>query len=92
VIKNFKHKALERFFRQRDASRIQVHLAPRVCRMLDALDEASVPEELDVPGWFLHRLSGDRKHLRSLRVSGNWRMTFSFQGGDVEVVTLEDYH
>jgi toxin HigB-1 len=92
VIKSFKHKGLERFFRSGDASGVQAHLAPRIGRMLDALDEASAPDEINVPGWFLHRLSGDRKHLWSLRVSGNWRITFAFQDRDVEDVNLEDYH
>ena len=60
--------------------------------MLDALDAAATIGELNVPGWFLHPLSGDRKGLWSLRVSGNWRLTFVFQDGDVDVVNLEDYH
>jgi toxin HigB-1 len=92
VIRSFKHRGLERFFRQGDTSGVQAHHVPRIRRMLDALDEASAPEELTVPGWFLHRLRGDRKHLWSLRVSGNWCITFAFQDGDVEVVNYEDYH
>jgi len=71
---------------------IEANHAPRLIRLLDALDSAEEVEELNVPGWFLHRLKGDLKYLWSLRVSGNWRLTFVFQDGDVEIVNLEDYH
>ena len=71
---------------------IQAQHVPRLTRLLDALDIAVDVEELNVPGWFLHRLKGDLKNLWSLRVSGNWRVTFVFEDGDAEFVNLEDYH
>ncbi|MBC7945918.1 MAG: type II toxin-antitoxin system RelE/ParE family toxin [Burkholderiales bacterium] len=92
MIRSFKHKGLERFFRAGDVRGIQPQQALRLGRLLDALDNAAEPEELNVPGWFLHRLKGDRKNLWSLRVSGNWRLTFVFEDGDAEIVNLEDYH
>jgi toxin HigB-1 len=92
LIKSFRHRGLERFFRTGDMRGIQTQHAPRLSRLLDALDNAATVEELNVPGWFLHRLKGERKHLWSLRVSGNWRLTFEFKDGDAEMVNLEDYH
>ena len=71
---------------------IQPQHAPRLRRQLDALDVAAEVQELDVPGWFLHSLKGGRKNYWSLRVSGNWRLTFIFENGDAEIVNLEDYH
>ena len=92
MIKSFKHKGLERFFRTGDFRGIQAQHAPRLERLLDALDSATDVAELNVPGWFLYRLKGDLKNLWSVRVSGNWRLTFVFQDGDAEIVNLEDYH
>ena len=60
--------------------------------MLEALDTAATVHELNVSGWYLHPLSGDRKRLWSLRVTGNWRLTFAFFEGEVEIVDLEDHH
>lgn len=92
MIKNFKHKGLERFFRKGDLAGIQAQHAPRLRRLLDALEEAEDVGELNVPGWFLHPLKGSRKDTWSLRVSGHWRMTFVFEHGAAEIVNLEDYH
>ena len=92
MIKSFKHKGLERFFSKGDARGIQPQHAPRLRRLLDALDVAIEVQELGVPGWFLHPLKGERKNYWSLRVSGNWRLTFTFENGDAEIVNLEDYH
>lgn len=47
---------------------------------------------MKLPGLFLHSLSGKRSDIWSVRVSGNWRITFQFKGNDAEVVNYEDYH
>ena len=60
--------------------------------MLDRLDAAVVPDDLDLPGYRFHRLTGDQKARFSVRVSGNWRLTFGFDGQDCIDVDLEDYH
>jgi proteic killer suppression protein len=49
-------------------------------------------KELDLPGFRLHRLKGDKRNLWSLRVSANWRITFEFENGDAHILDLEDYH
>ena len=92
MIKSFRHKGLERLFRKSDARGIQAQHAGRIQRVLGLLDAASTPEQLDVPGMFLHPLKGERKGEWSMIVSGNWRITFRFEGEDVVVVNLEDYH
>ena len=53
---------------------------------------AQSPEEMNVPGFKLHPLKGDRKGEWSIWVTGNWRMTFWFDGKDACGVNLEDYH
>jgi len=61
-------------------------------RQLDALHSASQVSEMDVPGWELHELRGNRKGTWAVKVSGNWRITFRFQAGNAHDVDLEDYH
>jgi len=92
VIKSFQHKGLERFFRKGDARGIQTQHASRIGRTLDALDNAGSAEQLNIPGMYLHPLKGERKGQWAMTVSGNWRITFAFDGEDVIIVNLEDYH
>jgi len=44
------------------------------------------------PGWRIHQLKGDRAGTWSLSVSGNWRLTFDLEGGEICNLDLEDYH
>lgn len=92
MIKSFRHKGLERFFRKSDARGVQAQHLSRIQRILTLLDEASAPGQLDVLGMFLHPLKGPRKGDWSMIVSGNWRITFRFAAEDVIIVDLEDYH
>lgn len=92
MIKSFKHKGLERLFIKGIASGVQVDYAPRITLMLDAIDAAEQVNELDLPGFRLHRLKGDKRNLWSVRVSANWRITFEFENGDAYILDLEDYH
>ena len=92
VIKRFRHRGLERFFRKGNPGGIQARHAGRIGRILDALDAASSPHQLNIPGMHLHSLKGARKGQWAMTVSGNWRITFAFDGEDVIVVNLEDYH
>ena len=50
------------------------------------------PTDMNLPGLDLHPLSGDKDGVWSVRVSGNWRVTFRFVEGDAEIVNYEDYH
>ena len=92
VIKSFRHKGIERFFKNDDARGINAKHGPRIRRMLDLIDQASAVEQLDIPGMHLHQLKFDRKGEWAMTVSGNWRITFRFVGEDATNVNLEDYH
>ncbi len=92
MIKSFKHKGLERFFQHDDQSGLNAQHCARIGRLLDALEAADVPEELNIPGLGFHGLTGNRKGQYSVKVSGNWRITFKFEGGHALEVNLEDYH
>ena len=92
MIKSFQHKGIERFFRKDDARAINAKQAKRIRRMLDMIDQATAVEQMDIPGMYLHPLKGDRKGEWAMTVSGNWRITFRFDGEDAVDVNLEDYH
>lgn len=61
-------------------------------RMLDRLDAALKPEDMNIPGYRFRRLTGERKDTYSVTVTGNWRITFRFDGEDAIILNLEDYH
>ena len=92
MIRRFRHKGLERWFTRDDARGIMPKYGPRTQRMLDMIDQAVSASELDIPGMHLHALKGGRKGYWAMTVSGNYRITFRFDGDDVVDVDLEDYH
>jgi proteic killer suppression protein len=71
---------------------VQPEQAPKIERILLALDAAATPKELDLPGFPLHPLKGDLKGFWSVTVSANWRVIFRFEGGHACDVDLIDYH
>ena len=92
MIKSFKHKGLEKFYHSGTSKGIQASHANKLRMQLAALDTALNIEDLDIPGYRLHQLKGERKGLWSITVSGNWRITFEFIDGNVYIVNYEDYH
>lgn len=92
MIRTFRHRGLERFFTKSDYRGIPAQFAPRLERMLDRLDAATMPTDMDLPGFRFHALKGGRKGTFAVSVSGNWRMTFRFDREDAIDVDLEDYH
>ncbi len=92
MIKGFRHKGLKRFFETRSKRGIQVDHVRRLSQLLAALDEAEAVDDMDQPGWKLHPLVGDMDGHWTVKVSGNWRMTFVFEDGDAYVVDYQDYH
>jgi toxin HigB-1 len=92
MIQSFKHKGLERFFKTGNKSGIQANHAKRLQLILGRLNASTSPADMDLPGLYLHQLTGDRHEIWSVRVSGNWRVTFRFNAVHAEVVDYEDYH
>ncbi len=92
VIRSFKHKGLERFFLKGTKSGIQAKHAAKLRLILGRLNASQSPKDMNLPGLYLHQLSGDKSGIWSVRVSGNWRVTFRFGKGDAEIVNYEDYH
>lgn len=92
MIRSFAHKGLEKFFCNADKSGIQPQHAPKLRLILGRLNVSMSPEDMNLPGLRLHQLTGDRAGVWSVRVSGNWRVTFRFSGEDAEAIDYEDYH
>jgi proteic killer suppression protein len=92
MIVSFKHKGLERFFKNGNIAGIQAQHATRLRLILAHLNVSSTAEDMNLPGLALHPLSGDRKGIWAVKVSGNWRVTFRMNGEDAEIVSYEDYH
>lgn len=92
VIKSFRHKGLRQYWEDGKSKGLNQAQVPRIRRMLSALDVAELPDDLNLPGYRFHALKGKEKGRYSIRVTGNWRMTFAFEGVDVVILDLEDYH
>ena len=92
MIVSFKHRGLEQFFESGTTRGIQEKHAKRTRMILARLNAATSPQDMNLPGLVLHELAGQRKGTWSVRVSGNWRITFTFDGVDACDVDLEDYH
>lgn len=92
MIKSFKHKGLEAFFKTGSRKGIQPHHAARLQLLLAALDNATGPSDMNAPNWRLHELSGKLAGSWSVWVNGNWRLTFCFRGADAELVDYQEYH
>ena len=92
MIKSFKHKGLQKFFETGSLAGIQANHANRLRMQLAALNTAQTIEDMDVPGFRLHPLKGERQGIWSITVNGNWRVTFEFSEGHAYIVNYEDYH
>lgn len=80
------------FFENDDPSRLQPHQIEKIRRILYRLDEASELDDFDVIGWNLHSLKGDLKDFWSIKINGNFRIIFRFEGGTAYDVDYIDYH
>ena len=91
MIRSFRHRSLKRLW-EGDPSRVNTALRERLENVLSVLDAAASAEDVDLPGYRLHRLKGDLRGLWSVTVSVNWRVTFRIEKGNVFDVDLADYH
>ena len=92
AIAGFRHKGLERFFATGARSGIQAKHADRLRLILGRLNVATGARDMHLPGLDLHELRGPRKGTWAVKVSGNWRVTFTCAERDVVRVGYEDYH
>jgi len=92
VIKSYRSRPLRLFAERGDASKLSVQNTPRLQRILNALDAARRPEDMNIPGLRFHALKGESKGRYAVDASGDWRITFGWQDLDPIDLDLEDYH
>jgi toxin HigB-1 len=92
VIRGFRHRGLRRLFEQGESKGIRPDHREKVENILAVLNRAKKPEDMNLPGFRLHRLTGDLRGFWSVTVRANWRVIFRFQQGDAFEVDLVDYH
>jgi proteic killer suppression protein len=90
MIRSFRNKGLRLFAEKGDASKLSVQNLRRIERMLTRLATVATPEEMAMPGWRFHPLKSVSRY--AVDASGNWRITFGWDGEDAIDVDLEDYH
>ena len=91
MIRSIRHKALRNYWTKGWTRGLNAKQVPRISRILRALDVASAPEEMDLPGYHYHRLSGKDAGRYPVRVTANFRITFSWLDQDAIDINLEDY-
>ena len=92
MIKSIRHKALRTYWTKGRTQGLNANWLARISRILRALDVATEPEEMNLPGYYFHGLSGKDTDRYSVRVSGNYRITFGWSDNDAIDIDLEDYH
>lgn len=91
MIRSFAHKGLKQFAKTGRSGGLPVQNVNRVRRALTALNSATKPEDMDLPGFDFHELKGRRKGTYAVTITGNWRLSFQWDQGVVKV-KMEDYH
>lgn len=92
MIKSFRHAGIEKFFATGSKAGIQPSHAGKLGVQLFQLNRAKTPSDMDAPEWGLHPLRGDLRDHWAVKVNGNWRLTFAFEGENVILVDYQDYH
>ena len=92
MILNIKHKGLRTFWEKGETRRLNQDWIGRIDRILNALNQAQSPADMNLPGFRLHLLKGDYKGFYAVDVSGNWRIVFRFEESDTADIDLTDYH
>ena len=92
MIKSFRHKGIQQFFETSSKAGISSEHEAKLARQLQLLNAAKGPLEMDVAGWKLHQLKGELAEHWTVKVNGNWRLTFTFEREDAILVDYQDYH
>ncbi len=91
MIPSCRDKDAQRLLERKFSRRLQaIETSARV--RLEVLDAATSLRDLDLPGFRLEALKGDRKGQHSIRINGQYRICFRWRPGDAHDVEIVDYH
>jgi proteic killer suppression protein len=92
MIVSFRNRGLKRFWEKNDSRGLNPQHLKKIELILDMLEDATAPEDMNLAKLDFHKLSGENPPRWSVHVNGNWCVTFSFDGEDATAVDYEDYH
>lgn len=92
MILSIRHKGISTLKESNDTSKLPAECVAKIRRLLSALDAATSPQQLNMPGSGFHQLQGNLKGYYSVKVTANWRITFRFDGTHTADVDFQDYH
>jgi proteic killer suppression protein len=92
VIRSFRHRGLKALYEGRSERRVATDHVERLRDILAVLDRSRRSDDVNLPGFRLHPLKSGLRGYWAVSVSGNWRVTFRFEDGDVVDVDYIDYH
>jgi proteic killer suppression protein len=92
MIGSFKDRRLKRLYERGDRRGIRADMVDKVERILSRLDQALVIEDMNLPGYRLHPLSGNLQGFWAVTVRANWRIIFQFENGTADDIEMLDYH
>ena len=92
MIVRFRHKGLERLFTKGDTSGLSAQQVRKLLQILAFLNVSREPSDMNLPGFRLHPLKGERKGQWAVSVTGNLRIVFEYEGEDATNIDLLDYH
>ncbi len=90
MIKSFKHNGLKELNEKGKSRKVKADFHKKCLRVMDALNVADKPEDMNIIGFRFHGLQGKPKRY-SVRINHNYRVTFGWDNGAIDV-DLEDYH
>ena len=92
MIVGFRHDGLRELFETGKSRKVRPDLHKRCIRAMDAVNAATAVSDLNLPGWSVHPLKGNREGRYAMAVSGPWRITFRWDGKNAHELVLEQYH
>lgn len=91
AIVGIRHKGLRELFENGRSRKIGAEFHDRANFIMDYLDQIEELDECNGVRNF-HALAGNRKGQYAMVVSGNYRIVFTFEDGDVRIEDFVDYH
>ena len=91
MIGGFRHKGLEETYLTGKTRRIGPEYVSKCVRILQSLEVATQPPDMNVAGYRFHSLHGNPQRW-AVRVTGNYRITFGWSGENAVDVDFQDYH